>query len=269
MTWLVRGPEPQKLTTVRGRQLSKLRRLKREPTSKEITGYRCVSEELWKGQFHKCCYCESVIHLGNHDVEHFRPKAEAIRAPGCTQTHGYWWIAFTWNNLLYSCANCNRMEKNSLFPLAVGSAGAVAEDLIFAGESPLLIDPYVVNPAEHIVYRRVKSKFAGPQWRAEPRNKSIMGNYTILTVGLNRKELLEMRERHYDQNISPLVSDFRSELKNSELARVAHEHQKLKRLFSPGATYSLFNFNVLTAEISNTELAAFGLKWPSVMELWR
>jgi uncharacterized protein (TIGR02646 family) len=107
MIRITRGPEPANLVTIRNAQLAVLRTLGREPTSKEINGYSVVAEDLWKAQHHKCCYCEQRIPKGFNDVEHYRPKAVAARQPGSNDTHGYWWLAFTWENLLFACPACN------------------------------------------------------------------------------------------------------------------------------------------------------------------
>jgi uncharacterized protein (TIGR02646 family) len=268
MTWLKRGLEPAQLRTVRTRELGKLRALGRAPTSKEIDGYRCVSEDLWKTQYLKCCYCEAKIFHSNNDVEHFRPKAEADRTPGCMSRHGYWWLAFTWSNMLYCCANCNRIAKNIRFPLDTGSKGAVAEDQVFPNEVPLLIDPYEISPALHIVYVHIRVNPHVAQWLAQPRGNSKLGNYTIHTVGLNRAELIELRDSHFKENLQPAIKDFHDDLATGNGDRIRLEHNKLKRFISPRAMYSAFNYDVLCQEIPNDKIRVHGCVWPDIDQLW-
>lgn len=153
-----RGPEPQALRDARSHRLAKLRAIAaaREPTAKDIHGYAVVAHDLWTAQGHKCCYCESQVQRGHNDVEHFRPKGRADRTPGCTQTHGYGWLAFTWENLLFSCPNCNRGKaKADRFPLAGGSTALLAEQQPPGQELPLLLDPATESGARHIQFEEV------------------------------------------------------------------------------------------------------------------
>ena len=39
------------------------------------------------------------------DVEHFRPKSK------------YWWLAYCYENYLYSCQMCNQRYKKAEFPI--------------------------------------------------------------------------------------------------------------------------------------------------------
>ncbi|MDX1957892.1 MAG: retron system putative HNH endonuclease [Leptospiraceae bacterium] len=52
-----------------------------------------VKEELAKIYFSKCAYCETRIEAT--EIDHFRPKSI------------YYWLAFSWDNLLISCRTCN------------------------------------------------------------------------------------------------------------------------------------------------------------------
>ena len=48
------------------------------------------------------------------DVEHFRPKAEVKEAGENHQ--GYWWLAYSWENLLIACKTCNQEYKRIKIP---------------------------------------------------------------------------------------------------------------------------------------------------------
>lgn len=59
------------------------------------------------GIYHgKCAFCETKSE--SMHVEHFRPKRG-----------GYYWLAYSWDNLLLSCPTCNT-NKGDEFPLAEG-----------------------------------------------------------------------------------------------------------------------------------------------------
>ncbi|MFK5975248.1 MAG: TIGR02646 family protein [Sulfurovum sp.] len=44
----------------------------------------------------KCAYCEKDIKDEDKHIEHYRPKSR------------YYWLAYSWDNLLFSCGQCNR-----------------------------------------------------------------------------------------------------------------------------------------------------------------
>ena len=57
-----------------------------------------------------CAYCEAIYEDTQQvDVEHYRPKGGIEESRGHL---GYWWIAMRWDNLLPSCADCNRRRKH-------------------------------------------------------------------------------------------------------------------------------------------------------------
>ncbi len=77
-----------------------------------------VKQTLKDMQHGKCCFCESKItHIAYGDVEHFRPK-KAVLQDGQLERPGYYWLAYTWENLLFSCELCNRREKGAWFRIS-------------------------------------------------------------------------------------------------------------------------------------------------------
>lgn len=262
-----RCPEPAKLAAVRTAQLTALRALGRDPTSKEVDGYRIVAEELWRAQYHKCCYCEARIPKGYNDVEHYRPKAAADRRPGCKSTHGYWWLAFSWDNLLFACPDCNRSHKNSRFPLDAGCQSLMPEDLPPGKENPLLIDPSsALNPVEHIefVYQGIGRSGAVRYWWARPRNGSPLGNSTIEVCGLNRSDLREIREDHYSTVVLPHARAIDTAIAAADLLRLQLEFNRALDLLAPrnvhvGLTYDALRHLIPEAHL----LATLGVGWPA------
>lgn len=58
--------------------------------------YKKVKKELEEIYHCKCAYCETDIKAGGYNhVEHYRPKND------------YYWLAYSWDNLLLSCPVCN------------------------------------------------------------------------------------------------------------------------------------------------------------------
>jgi hypothetical protein len=112
-----------------------------------------IKEALMTGHFGKCAFCEAkVAAIAHGDVEHFRPKA------GYNQGHafnhdGYFWRAYDWTNLYYSCQVCNQVYKGNHFPVLLDSKQTEVRqthDRYDRPEKPVLIDPGVEDPRKHI-----------------------------------------------------------------------------------------------------------------------
>ncbi len=266
MIRISRGPEPTSLAPIRNAQLLKLRALGRPPTSKEIDGYKVVGAELWKAQHSKCCYCEFRIGKGFNDVEHYRPKATADRKPGCTDTHGYWWLAFTWENLLFSCPACNRSHKKTAFPLKLGCSALVSENAPPGSEHPLLLDPgSTTNPIEHIefVYVSIGKTSATRHWWARPRDGSVYGSATIEACGLNRSELRELRERHYTDVVLPHARAIKDAVSEGSKSRLQNEFSRALDLLRPSAVHVGMTFDAFRAEVPGAAIKSLiGHEWP-------
>lgn len=100
--------------------------------------YTDVREALDKIYHGKCAYCETFD--PSPHVEHYRPKRG-----------GYYWLAYSWDNLIISCSKCN-IKKGDQFPIArhrVSYGGTSDEfaqiNTLSAGydaiEQPLLLMP--------------------------------------------------------------------------------------------------------------------------------
>jgi uncharacterized protein (TIGR02646 family) len=145
----------------------------------DIYAHPTVKDALRAAQHRKCAFCESRFdHIGYGDVEHFRPKAgykqrdaDQLRQPG------YYWLAYAWENLFYSCQLCNQRFKRNLFPLRDGRRRAHPRTRTIVREEPLLIDPSRLDPSEYIGFRE-EMAFAV--------NGCREGETTIQVLGLNR-----------------------------------------------------------------------------------
>ncbi len=131
----------------------------------------------------KCAYCDNEPSIvPSPTIDHFRPRQNAMNLDGSVYPDYYWWFAYKWENLYYSCENCHR-SKRSRFPVEgkrVGRMGSVKE------EQALLIDPCnsddFINPHFKISERGVLS----------PLTKK--GEITLEILNLNRTALCEARE---------------------------------------------------------------------------
>ena len=144
-----------------------------------IYGNHSVKSQLKLISYGKCCYCDSYIEDVEHgDVEHFRPKSK------------YWWLAYTWENLLYACQICNQSYKMDNFPINGSRATDPQSNL--NNESNLLINPIDEYPEPLISY-----DVDGDGVSITPRSNSALERIgaCIRYYGLNREKLLNSRRR--------------------------------------------------------------------------
>lgn len=161
-----------------------------------------VKTKLNESHYYKCCYCETKFKYPRDlDVEHFRPKKHAQQSEGSAEILlVYFWLAYDWDNLLLSCAECNRGYKKNLFPLENEADRALPETRNIDNEIPILINPASVtedDPRNHI-------RFVNET----PEGKTQRGKKIIDCLGLRRDILLEDRLEH--------LKEIRKHLKNIE-----------------------------------------------------
>jgi hypothetical protein len=174
--------------------------LRPEPESKDRV-YREFKKWLGEHFFgEKCAYCEGPLGAQTSGAaEHWRPKGRVeerdndgrwrrVKHGEADTNHpGYWWMAFSWENLVPACAECNA-QKGNKFPIAgdrvfdPGRARDAAE--LDRLERPLLLHPFRGDdPAEHIGFDRKGFAFA----------KSSHGTQTLEVCDLNRNRLVKAR----------------------------------------------------------------------------
>lgn len=246
--------------------------LQHPATSDEIgKGYKIVNDDLWTAQHYKCCYCESKEQSKNNDVEHYRPKARAIRTPGSAAVHGYWWLAWTWENLLFSCRNCNRPPaKVDKFPLAQGSIPLVAQQPPPGKEMPLLIDPASENGCDFIMFiPETPANAASCRWRPVARNGDPRGAMTIQVCMLDRPDLLDLYADHIQHFVMIFVEEIRQAM-NGNSARLGEAWQRaIIALLNPHQRYVGLSRDALDFFIPKQERLKWGLKLPSCITLPR
>lgn len=78
-------------------------------TKKRVFGssrWKKIKAQLGVETHGKCGFCETPTDASYWgDVEHFRPKSV------------HWWLAYCYDNFLYSCAPCNGAKSNNFEPL--------------------------------------------------------------------------------------------------------------------------------------------------------
>jgi uncharacterized protein (TIGR02646 family) len=223
--------------------------------------YQVAKDPLWRRQHYKCCYCEHKCQQDYHDVEHYRPKTRADRG-AAFPTHGYWWLAWTWANLLFACPGCNRSGKNDQFPLDGSSTALMAEQHPPGAEHPLLINPSAENPIPHIQYRPFL-KNGKRQWTPMPRKGSLRGLQTITILRLDRPDLLDLYEDHVNQYVTPALNQVRTAITTGVPAAVRAEWQShILPLLSRRRPHTALSYDVVDQEIPLRERRRWGLRLP-------
>jgi uncharacterized protein (TIGR02646 family) len=156
-----------------------------------IYGHASVKQQLIDEQHGKCCFCEADFTANGYgDVEHFRPKGGFTTTPsGKLNRPGYYWLAYDWENLFFSCQICNQRFKKNYFPLETEADRATNHTANYRRENNLLIHPSLNEPAVHITFNR-----------HVPVGKDKRGRLSIQAFGIDREKLNEVREAHL-QNV--------------------------------------------------------------------
>ncbi|MCX4241323.1 hypothetical protein [Paraliomyxa miuraensis] len=228
-----RGDEPEGLVLARDEHLARARLRGGPPV--EFRGYEAARGTLAARQLYKCAYCELTTREEAAPVEHYRPKVEAKdvdwggltarKVPKTTDFEddarfarglppvrdgfdrvrwtsrpGYWWLAWTWENLVFGCSGCNSGVKHSRFPQARTARVLEEHEVPPGGEDALLLDPAdsTEDPIEHVQYRRVYNR-----WIPTPRDGSLRGAWTIALLRLDSSPALLTA---YDRRIRRLES---------------------------------------------------------------
>lgn len=254
MITISRGPEPIALAQARPAALAKCR--PNGPVNRDALpdDYRKVAKDLWKAQHYKCAYCEAKEQLKRNDVEHFRPASN------------YWWLAFTWENLLFSCRNCNQSPyKLDKFPLHAGSLALIAEQMPPGNEKPLLIDPATESGMEHIEFVSTRRPDGSRGWVPRARNGSVRGIETIATLGLDRADLLDLYKAHVDEDVQPNLDALRAAMSTGQRATVDTEWSRFCRAhLRPSAKFAALTLGVLEEEIPAAARATWNLALPAL-----
>lgn len=141
-----------------------------------------IKDALSSIYHNKCAYCEQRVELIH--VEHYRPK------------YVYYWLAYSWDNLLIACPHCNANKSvhfdiqgttravfvnspDSIRSINSGSAN------IDAFERPLMVNPEIANPLGKILFAQDGSVYS----------HDASFKYTIEKCKLSRTYLRDARRR--------------------------------------------------------------------------
>lgn len=152
-----------------------------------------VKEVLQTHYKNKCAFCEQYSE--RWDVEHYRPKAI------------YYWLAYSWDNLLYACPTCNGYKSDNFDLIGGNNQEAYhVTDLpqihqlcqtYNSKEKPKLLHPEYDN-AEPLLIFDENGKISSTNKRAK---------YTIKTCRLDRERLNERRKDEVIDDLKEKIND--------------------------------------------------------------
>lgn len=227
------------------------------------SGYnsRATKQALYRAQHEKCAWCERQTDFSSSPVEHYRPKDGAWRhLPGQkprVDKESYWWLAWSWSNLLFSCTRCNDQgHKANYFPLRRRSrkarppkaplplpASSPISDV--SRERPMLLNPAGhEDPLDHIEWCPSNTSFNRRDWIWTPLGLTDEGSATIAILKLG--ELAGRVQGHVRTLLLPSIEEVEQHLAAD---RVTEAHRRWNRLladsFAPEAEWSAFTWHAL------------------------
>lgn len=153
--------------------------------------HKDIKDALMRLYHGKCAYCETYD--PSPHIEHYRPKRG-----------GYYWMAYSWDNLILSCSQCN-IRKKDQFPILgqkVTFHGTPPEVTLIntlseeydKEEQPLLLMPErMPNDIETILIFNQNGSI-------EPNNNRIAISREVYE--LDREELCKRRKKIWDELVN-------------------------------------------------------------------
>ena len=181
------------------------------------TVWKTFSNNVKNISHEKCWYCDTKQDRSDMPIDHFRPKANVTEDK---KHNGYWWLAFEWQNLRYSCTYCNRVTeegktkggKSDHFPLLTSKKRAFFITDNIGIETPLILDPLVLKDTILIAYNDNGRVMFSAACNSNNKRKKVKTTIKILHLNSSRlvkarksisimvKKLVEELEEHYNND---------------------------------------------------------------------
>lgn len=252
MIYIKRDPAliPEKILKVAERAREELEALpaaeRADFIDKKSHIWRSFARYLSKMSYGKCWYSEANDPQSFFDVDHFRPKKEAMRSL-TEKDDGYPWMAFSWDNFRYSAGRSNRRStdevtdkvvgKGSWFPLFDGSPKACWDNRCELTESIVLIDPAVKSDVDLIDIDDAGHACASLICIGALKTERVARSIEL--YGLNLGNLISARKKamrditdHYD-NLMDLITG------GNDMAAVERIREQMRRATQSDSPYSL------------------------------
>jgi hypothetical protein len=247
--------------------------------SSRLIGYAIsgIKETLYLDQHKKCAWCERRRDYSSSPIEHFRPKDGAWRhlpgeKPRRASPGHYWWLTWTWENLLFACSRCNDAgHKANYFPLAAGSpecapiprpCGVTVPPAAFdvSGEQPMLLDPRVDSFLDHVRWVPSNTGHARRLWTWSPKALTDRGQATIDILKLG--ELADEIEQYLVRHVLSGVEEVEQHVKGRRSKQAAASWNKLLDLLQPDESFTAATWCALEYWVDAGKRASWTLTHP-------
>ena len=192
----------------------------------------------------KCAYCEERIRYTQsknikekkrHSIEHYRPKSK------------YYWLAYSWDNLLWCCEECNQNKDNEFeienekveystdFDSKIHSSTEEYNHL----EEPKMVHPELEDVMNKLIFDTNGNVFSS--------NNRVQ--YSIDCCRLDRDYLNIKRKKIFDdliKKIEDAVAQNNKELKKSTILEFQRESEDMNSEFIAFRKWIIHHFITVT-----------------------
>ncbi len=154
-----------------------------------------VRAALEKSYNYKCAYCEQKVNA--YHIDHFRPKSK------------YYWLAYSWDNLMLCCPNCNCKKSNKFDVLQQANITTmILTDIhIFTIKYNEYEQNKLINPETEDIQDKIAFTKTGKiRSKCSDRHLSERIKYTIKTCDLNDPILVMFRKTIFDTIEKEIIS---------------------------------------------------------------
>lgn len=159
---------------------------------------------IYKG---KCAFCETKIEQSH--VEHYRPK------------NIYYWLAYSWDNLILTCATCNQhkgkqFDLNGKAQVFVNNSDNIRDINTLSRNYDLLERPKMVNPETTDPLGQIRFTRLGIIQSQNPRFVYTINSCKLdrSTLNLERKRILDI----FKKNINSILT--KEKTKDKQLVKI-------------------------------------------------
>jgi len=233
---VARGDEPEALRIERRRRRALCQLIARGLRTGSMDledGYQSATEALRHAQGPFCAYCEDELRKTGLPLDHFRPKAAVRDRAQRKVADGYWWLTWSWENLLRACGTCNdQQHKGNQFPLHDDTERLGVMEAPPGRERALLIDPTREDPMDLIEFRiQGRDVDGNDQWKPFPRRGRTQAEaqralQTIEVFGLDRGDILKFYTAHL-KSFARSVRAVQDGIAREDAASIADEWHEL------------------------------------------
>lgn len=193
--------------------------------------WRDLRRELVAKYGSRCWFTEAEETVAQLDVEHFRPKAEAVDEDG-TVHEGYWWLAFELSNLRLAGQIPNRQHKRCYFPLLPGCSRANSESRRWQEEMPVFLDPIKMTDVELVGYDETGGMCPSPNATTKEEKQRVEATNRLFGLSAHQP-LVEARQRVWAESRALLEEVIQLKAEESQYgsatARTKGERERLMK----------------------------------------